>query len=117
MDFSTTPGEVKCFEKEKAIVQQTVKKKGARGARGPKPKYVFSDPEQAAAARKERNRAAALQSYYKKKQHTLNLEQQVRELEEEQNKLKLLLDKVENGIVTIQSEGDIEQHIVMMQQQ
>lgn len=79
--------------------------------RGPKPKYVFSDPEQAAAARRERNRATALQSYYKKKNHTKNLELQVWELEEENNKLIQLLQHVEEGSVSIQDEGDIEKHI------
>jgi hypothetical protein len=34
-------------------------------SRGPKPKYVFSTPEEAANARRERNRKAALESYYK----------------------------------------------------
>jgi hypothetical protein len=102
---------------EKYLMENTpsadtaVKKKIVKKPRGPKPKYIFSNPEQAAAARKERNRAAALQSYYKKKNHTLNLEAQVRELEEEQNKLTMLLEQVENGHVTIQSEGDIDQHI------
>jgi hypothetical protein len=33
--------------------------------RGPKPKYVFSTREEAADARRERNRRAALESYYK----------------------------------------------------
>lgn len=88
------------------------KKKGGRRPRGPKPKYVFSSPEQAAAARRERNRAAALQSYYKKRNHIMNLEQQVRELEDEQNKLTMLLEHVENGtITTIHCEGDIEEHM------
>lgn len=93
-------------------VEKNGKKKGGRRPRGPKPKYVFSSPEQAAAARRERNRAAALQSYYKKRNHTMNLEQQVRELEDEQNKLTMLLEHVENGtITTIHCEGDIEEHI------
>lgn len=33
--------------------------------RGPKPKYVFTSQEAAADARKERNRKAALESYYR----------------------------------------------------
>lgn len=33
--------------------------------RGPKPKYVFGSREEAAGARRERNRKAALDSYYR----------------------------------------------------
>ena len=41
---------------------QGVKKKSGRG---PKPKYIFGTEEEAADARRERNRKAALDSYYK----------------------------------------------------
>lgn len=36
-----------------------------KSGRGPKPKYVFSTQEEAADARRERNRKAALESYYR----------------------------------------------------
>lgn len=98
-------------DEERMSMQRSSRSKRPRG---PKPKYVYSDPEQAAAARRERNRAAALQSYYKKKNHTANLEQQVRELEQENNKLMLLLEKVENGSLTIQHEGELDQHVSEM---
>lgn len=36
-----------------------------KSGRGPKPKYIFGSAEEAADARRERNRKAALESYYK----------------------------------------------------
>lgn len=44
-----------------APAQQPYKK----GGRGPKPKYLFGSREEAADARRERNRKAALDSYYR----------------------------------------------------
>ncbi|PSC71791.1 cysteine ase [Micractinium conductrix] len=45
-----------------------------KSGRGPKPKYVFQTVEEAADARRERNRKAALESYYRKKEHSQRLQ-------------------------------------------
>lgn len=62
-----------------------------QGGRGPKPKYVFATQEEAADARRERNRKAALESYYKKKEHTERLKRQLAALEAENVALQSLL--------------------------
>jgi hypothetical protein len=79
--------------------------------RGPKPRYVYSCPEQAAAARRQRNRNTALKSYYKRREHIQNLEKQVKEIEEENAALCQLLDAVERGVVTIASDQDIDAYL------
>ncbi|KAI7840577.1 hypothetical protein COHA_005730 [Chlorella ohadii] len=62
-----------------------------QGGRGPKPKYVFATQEEAADARRERNRKAALESYYKKKERTAQLTSEVAALQAENAALQSLL--------------------------
>ncbi|KAL4420571.1 hypothetical protein ABPG75_010227 [Micractinium tetrahymenae] len=62
-----------------------------KSGRGPKPKYIFQTQEEAADARRERNRKAALESYYRKKEHTTRLQQQLTDLQEENAALQQLL--------------------------
>ncbi|WPT16836.1 hypothetical protein PSENEW3_00004844 [Picochlorum sp. SENEW3] len=73
------------------------KKETKKRTRGPKPKYIYSSKEQAAAARKERNRQAALNSYYKRRQRTQDLEKEVDHLSKENSMLQKLLQDVQEG--------------------
>ncbi|KAI3430846.1 hypothetical protein D9Q98_009257 [Chlorella vulgaris] len=75
-DASSAPG-----------VQQSYKQSG----RGPKPKYIFGTRAEAADARRERNRKAALDSYYKKKEHTKRLQAELSALRSENDALQQLL--------------------------
>jgi len=81
------------------VEESTAKKKKEtmKRARGPKPKYIYSSKEQAAAARKERNRQTALNSYYKRRQRIQDLEKEVSHLSEENSKLQTLLQDVQEG--------------------
>lgn len=67
--------------------------------RGPKPKYVFATNDEALDARKERNRKAALESYYRKRQKTDALNQEIKRLEAENALLEKLAIKIEHGDV------------------
>eukprot|EP00887_Chlorella_sp_A99_P007175 scaffold2.g7175.t1 len=63
--------------------------------RGPKPKYVFPSQQEALGARRERNRQAALESYYRKKARTAELEGAAARLAGENAALERLLAEVE----------------------
>jgi hypothetical protein len=67
--------------------------------RGPKPKYVFATNDEALDARKERNRKAALDSYYRKRQKADALNQEIKKLEAENALLENLAIKIERGDV------------------
>ncbi|KAI8102831.1 hypothetical protein M9434_005623 [Picochlorum sp. BPE23] len=73
------------------------RKETKKRSRGPKPKYIYSSKEQAAAARKERNRQAALNSYYKRRQRIQDLEKEVDDLSKENSMLQKLLQDVQEG--------------------
>ena len=64
---------------------------GPKRGRGPKPKYVFSTQQEALGARRERNRKAALDSYYRKKEQTQTLEAERQRLQQENAALGALL--------------------------
>ncbi len=70
---------------------------GGKRPRGPKPKYVYATPDQALDARKERNRKAALESYYRKRQRLEETEEEVKRLEAENAALEKLAVAVEAG--------------------
>jgi len=70
-----------------------------KSGRGPKPKYVYATNDEALDARKERNRKAALESYYRKRQKTDALNQEIRKLEAENALLESLVGKIEQGDV------------------
>ena len=83
---------------------------GSEGAtkkrpRGPRPKYVYSTAEEAEIARRERNRKAALASYYRKRQRWTGMEQQAKELEEENAALEKLLAQLQAGGTTTLTEA------------
>lgn len=65
--------------------------------RGPKPKYVFRSKEEAAGARRERNRRAALDSYYKQREHVRALERERDRLLGENTSLERLLGHLQLG--------------------
>lgn len=66
----------------------------AKKRRGPKPKYVYSTPEEAAFARKERNRKSALASYYRRRGRIEHLENEKKRLAKENEALEKLLAKI-----------------------
>lgn len=68
--------------------------KDAKRPRGPKPKYVYSTTEEAVDARRERNRRAALNSYYRKRSRVESLESEARRLDSENSALEQLLVKL-----------------------
>lgn len=76
------------------------------GKRGPKPKYVFSNPDEAVDARRERNRKAALESYYKKRQKLGALEGEKQLLEAENAALEKLLCGLQQGTTTLPEASD-----------
>ena len=80
--------------------------------KGPKFKYVYDCPEEAAEARRARNRATALASYRKKREHMANVEREVAALEKEREALMHLLEEVEAGKVGVTEEGDISRYLV-----
>lgn len=87
-------------------LQKTVKKKG------PRFKYIYDSPEQAAEARRQRNRAAALRSYHQKREYMARLEAEVAELEREHAGLMKVLDEVKTGVVVdIEGMADVERHL------
>ena len=65
--------------------------------RGPKPKNAYRSVEEAADARRERNRKAALESYYKKRERIDALEQEVAGLEGQNATLAMLLGRLQAG--------------------
>lgn len=64
--------------------------------RGPKPKYIFATPQEAALARKERNRKSALESYYRRRRKLETLENEKKRLTEENKALEALLADVKS---------------------
>lgn len=74
-----------------------IQEKRQKSKRGPKPKYIFQTEEEAATARRERNRKAALKSYYRKRNKIEDLEQEIARLEQENADLDTLLQKIERG--------------------
>lgn len=76
------------------------------GKRGPKPKYVFANPDEAVDARRERNRKAALESYYKKRQKLGALEGEKERLEAENAALENLLTGLQQGTTTLSEPSD-----------
>jgi hypothetical protein len=72
----------------------------AKQRRGPKPKYVFPSPDEAAKARKARNRKAALDSYYKKKGRVSELQAEISRLKIENFALEALSNEIENSGVS-----------------
>lgn len=88
-------------------LQKTTKKK-----KGPRFKYLYDSAEQAAEARRQRNRAAALRSYHRKREYTARMEAEVAELEREHAELLKLLDEVTAGtVVDIQGMADVERYL------
>lgn len=75
-----------------------------KSRRGPKPKYRYSNSQEALDARRERNRQAAMNSYYRKREKLEALEAEVRRLEEENEALR----KLEQGL----KDGNIREAIV-----
>lgn len=65
-----------------------------KSGRGPKPKYLFATQGEAADARRERNRKAALDSYYRKKEHTQRLHAEIAALEAQNAALQDLLSEM-----------------------
>ena len=74
--------------------------------RGPKPKYVFPTPDEAMDARKERNRKAALESYYRKRQRVNEMEQEMNRLMAENKLLESLADEMEKGVTTLEEASE-----------
>lgn len=70
--------------------------------RGPKPKYIFATDDEALDARKERNRKAALESYYRKRQKTDALTQEINRLKAENAKLEKLAVDIDMGVVVLE---------------
>ena len=68
-----------------------------RGRRGPKPKYKYSNSQEALDARRERNRQAAMNSYYRKREKLEALEAEVRRLESENGALRKLEQGLKDG--------------------
>jgi len=68
-----------------------------RRGRGPKPKYIYKSKEEAAGARRERNRKAALESYYKRRNRMEEVEREMERLQAENASLELLLSQIESG--------------------
>jgi hypothetical protein len=83
---------------EKGAAEQQQQKRG----RGPKPKYIFATNDEALDARKERNRKAALESYYRKRQKTEALNREIRRLEAENARLEQLTVDVATGVVVLE---------------
>jgi Basic region leucine zipper len=75
-------------------VQNTTRGKRTRG---PKPKYVFQSNEEAANARRERNRQAALNSYYRKREYIQELQTEISRLERENAALSELHQQIASG--------------------
>jgi hypothetical protein len=87
--------------------------KAPQKKKGPRFKYVYDCPEQAAEARRQRNRAAALRSYHKKREYLARIEAEVAELEREHEELLNLLEDVTAGtIVDIDGPADIERYLM-----
>lgn len=63
--------------------------------RGAKPKYLCATKEEAIAKRRDRNRATALATYYRRKAHTLELHNQLADIQVEATALRTLLDLAE----------------------
>lgn len=76
-----------------AVPCQAADKRG----RGPKPKYVFPCQQQAAVARKQRNREAALVSYYRKKARRVELSAEAERLAAENAALERLSAQIQRG--------------------
>jgi hypothetical protein len=70
-------------------------------SRGPKPKYVFQSKEEAIQARRERNRIAAKDSYYKRRNKVASLESEKLDLVRQNALLKELLHGIENGTLVL----------------
>ncbi len=70
--------------------------------RGPKPKYIFATNDEALDARKERNRKAALESYYRKRQKTDALNQEINRLKAENALLERLAGDLDLGVVMLE---------------
>lgn len=75
----------------------TKKRGDAQPTRGPKPKYVFQSNEEAADARRERNRQAAIESYYKRRQRVQQLETEISRLTQENAALEELHKQITSG--------------------
>jgi hypothetical protein len=65
--------------------------------RGPKPKYIYKSAEEAAEARKQRNRKAALDSYYKKRNTIQELQDEITRLQRENDLLKSVMADDDGG--------------------
>jgi len=74
---------------------------GKRRGRGPRPKYHYRSAEEAADARRERNRKAALESYYRKRDRAVALQEEQERLAQENAALERLLEQVESGAATL----------------
>ena len=79
---------------------------GKKRGRGPKPKYIFATTDEAQDARKERNRKAALESYYKKRQQKLAMEEEAKQLAAENAALEQLLNELETGVTQLHEASD-----------
>lgn len=88
--------------------------KRSKSGRGPKTKYVYSSAEQAAEARRQRNRETARASYYKRRHLIQQLEDDINSLETENKKLKVLFDGVQEGsiVLDLTSEEAIDKWLV-----
>jgi len=65
--------------------------------RGPKPKYLYKSAEEAAEARKQRNRKAALDSYYKKRNTIQELQDEITRLQRENDLLESVMAGDDSG--------------------
>ena len=74
--------------------------------RGPKPKYIFATEDEAMDARRERNRKAALESYYRKRQKLETMQEELNRLAEENAALVDLLGKLETGETQLKEASD-----------
>ena len=79
---------------------------GSEGKRGPKPKYVFETTDEALDARRGRNRKAALESYYKKRQKLESLEEEKERLLAENAALEKLLSGLKEGTTMLSEPSD-----------
>ena len=94
----------------------SLKNTGKKKKKGPRFKYVYDSPEQAAEARRQRNREAALRSYRQKREYLARMEAEVAKLESEHAELLKLLDDVTTWVVVdIEGIPDVERHLTAKQ--
>lgn len=96
-DTATACGGIASMPDNGSTASMSVAYEPAPKRRGAKPKYVCASKEEAVAKRRDRNRATALATYYRRKAHTQELHSQLSDLREEAHALQALFDLVEHS--------------------